>query len=204
MIGRLLNSEPKAIKDVPSETVLIQPWRSEPMMSTSQNSSDASNRCHGKTVDHSVHIDVLALTTHGLPSSKCPINPPSNPKSTKKWSPVKRTLQLHPPSANLWGRYIASDPVLVEARLKAKRLCRKLTDSVGDPDDLGPCALAAFRGDLLDSLFASCNPGAIEVEPPFWCDYGFNISVGMGFYCNYHCTILGILPPAIVLWWANG
>lgn len=28
------------------------------------------------------------------------------------------------------------------------------------------------------------------IEPPFRCDYGYNISVGENFYANYNCTIL--------------
>jgi acetyltransferase-like isoleucine patch superfamily enzyme len=28
------------------------------------------------------------------------------------------------------------------------------------------------------------------IEPPFRCDYGYNISVGENFYVNYNCTIL--------------
>ena len=77
------------------------------------------------------------------------------------------------------------------ARLNAKRLCRTLNDTFGDPDNLGAEALAKHRSELVDSLLAKCDPSAIEVEPPFWCDYGFNISLGKGFYCNYNCCILG-------------
>jgi len=28
------------------------------------------------------------------------------------------------------------------------------------------------------------------IEPPFRCDYGYNISIGENFYSNYNCTIL--------------
>ena len=28
------------------------------------------------------------------------------------------------------------------------------------------------------------------IEPPFHCDYGYNISIGQNFYSNYNCTIL--------------
>ena len=28
------------------------------------------------------------------------------------------------------------------------------------------------------------------IEPPFRCDYGYNISIGKNFYSNYNCTIL--------------
>lgn len=32
--------------------------------------------------------------------------------------------------------------------------------------------------------------GSLYVEPPFYCDYGYNIEVGDGFYANFGCTIL--------------
>jgi maltose O-acetyltransferase len=28
------------------------------------------------------------------------------------------------------------------------------------------------------------------IEPPFYCDYGYNITIGENFYANYNCTIL--------------
>ena len=30
------------------------------------------------------------------------------------------------------------------------------------------------------------------INPPFYCDYGFNIEVGKNFYANYNCTILDV------------
>ena len=32
--------------------------------------------------------------------------------------------------------------------------------------------------------------GELMITPPFYCDYGFNISVGDNFYTNHNCTIL--------------
>ena len=92
----------------------------------------------------------------------------------------------------LKNRYFSLDPTLVEGRLKAKRLCRTLNDTIGDPENLGAAVLTKVRSELLDSLFGNCDRTAVEVEPPFWCDYGFNISLGKGFYCNFNCCILGI------------
>ena len=89
--------------------------------------------------------------------------------------------------------YLASDPVLVDGRLTAKRLCRALNDTVGDPSNIGAAKLAEKRSEILDSLLGSFDPTAVEIEPPFWCDYGYNISLGKGFYCNYNCCILGTL-----------
>jgi maltose O-acetyltransferase len=41
----------------------------------------------------------------------------------------------------------------------------------------------------LKELFGKIG-GAIEVEPPFHCDYGTNIFVGKNFYMNFGCVIL--------------
>ena len=30
------------------------------------------------------------------------------------------------------------------------------------------------------------------INPPFYCDYGFNIQVGKNFFANYNCTILDV------------
>lgn len=38
---------------------------------------------------------------------------------------------------------------------------------------------------------------SIYVEPPFRCDYGYNIEVGNNFYSNYNCTILDIAKVTI-------
>jgi len=64
---------------------------------------------------------------------------------------------------------------------------------------LGAPALAAKRSQILDSLLGSFDPNAVEIEPPFWCDYGYNLSVGKGFYCNYNCCILGTALDAYLI-----
>lgn len=35
------------------------------------------------------------------------------------------------------------------------------------------------------------------VNPPFYCDYGFNIEVGDNFFANYNCTILDVAKVKI-------
>lgn len=32
----------------------------------------------------------------------------------------------------------------------------------------------------------------VHIEPPFYCDYGKNITVGKNFYSNFNCTILDV------------
>jgi maltose O-acetyltransferase len=73
----------------------------------------------------------------------------------------------------------------------AKKLCKQLNDTIGDPTNLGLETLKSHRSKIINSLLAGCSPSEIEIEPPFWCDYGFNIFIGRDFYANYNCCILG-------------
>ena len=45
------------------------------------------------------------------------------------------------------------------------------------------------RNRLLGELMKSVGPGAF-IKPPFYCDYGFNISLGRGTFLNFNCVIL--------------
>ena len=35
---------------------------------------------------------------------------------------------------------------------------------------------------------------SFEIRSPFWCDYGYNITVGEKFFSNYNCVILDAAP----------
>lgn len=45
------------------------------------------------------------------------------------------------------------------------------------------------RNEIIKKLFGKTGDNFF-IEPPFRCDYGYNISVGENFYSNYNCTIL--------------
>ncbi|MFD7522991.1 sugar O-acetyltransferase [Paenibacillus chitinolyticus] len=45
------------------------------------------------------------------------------------------------------------------------------------------------RNELLRSLLGRAGK-AFFIEPPFRCDYGYNISLGENFYANYNLTVL--------------
>lgn len=47
------------------------------------------------------------------------------------------------------------------------------------------------RRELLEELLGSCGEDC-EIEPPFRCDYGYNIHVGEDFYANFDCVILDV------------
>ncbi len=49
---------------------------------------------------------------------------------------------------------------------------------------------------LLQQILGHTGAGS-WVEPPFFCDYGFNISVGKNFYMNFDGVILDVAPVTI-------
>ncbi len=51
----------------------------------------------------------------------------------------------------------------------------------------------AERRELLKKLFGSVG-SIVAVQSPFWCDFGYNIHVGMNFYANHGLTILDGAP----------
>ncbi|HYI09921.1 MAG TPA: sugar O-acetyltransferase [Thermoanaerobaculia bacterium] len=73
--------------------------------------------------------------------------------------------------------YLAGDEQLVQERRRAKELCRRYNG--GEPE-----AGAA----ILEELLASA--AGVYLEPPFFCDYGYNIRFGPRSYANHHLVIL--------------
>lgn len=73
------------------------------------------------------------------------------------------------------------DETLIEERLKCKELCR-------DYNDLRP-RQTAEREELLHEILGKIKD-RILIEQPFYCDYGYNISVGSNFYANFNLVIL--------------
>lgn len=72
---------------------------------------------------------------------------------------------------------------LSEERLKAKTLTWEYNKS--HPSD------NKIRGEIIKSLLGSCGE-SIKIEPPFQCDYGYNIEVGNNFYSNHNLIILDV------------
>lgn len=79
--------------------------------------------------------------------------------------------------------YLASDDVLSRERLECKRKIYELNNV--HPDQYG-----RIPG-LVKELFGKTGEN-VFIEPPFHCDYGYNIEVGENFCTNYNCTILDV------------
>ena len=79
--------------------------------------------------------------------------------------------------------YDPDDPELVADRERARELTRKYNRTVPEDRDR--------RRDLLAELFGTVG-GDCHIEPPFRCDYGYNIHVGEDFYANVDCVVLDV------------
>jgi maltose O-acetyltransferase len=77
--------------------------------------------------------------------------------------------------------YVASDPELVRARARARELVARYNATGQDDQE--------ERRALLTQLLASVGKAA-WIEPPFFCDYGWNVSLGEQAFLNFNCVIL--------------
>lgn len=77
--------------------------------------------------------------------------------------------------------YDPTDPELVADRNRVRDLTSRYNNTA--PDD------QTERRDLIEELFGSVGEKC-QIEPPFRCDYGYNIHVGENFYVNFDCVIL--------------
>lgn len=73
--------------------------------------------------------------------------------------------------------YRANDPQLVRERKRAKALCARYNQQVVELD-------AALLGELFG------RPTDAYLEPPFHCDYGYNIRLGRNVYANHNLVVL--------------
>ena len=81
--------------------------------------------------------------------------------------------------------YASEDPELAAARIRARPLCGRLTQT--------PPEEREAQEEIIRRLFASVGENS-TVNPVFWCDYGSNITAGDNFYVNYNCVILDCAP----------
>jgi maltose O-acetyltransferase len=77
--------------------------------------------------------------------------------------------------------YNASDSHLRSERRKTRSLLKKYNDSEDEHNLL--------RKEILRELIGGYSKG-LYIEPPFYCDYGTNISVGEDVYLNFNCVVM--------------
>lgn len=84
--------------------------------------------------------------------------------------------------------YDALDAQLSEDRLKARLLIKELNDSREDQ--------TTERTRLLKELIPNAGEG-LWLQPPFYCDYGYNIKLGEKVFFNFNCVVLDVAQVTI-------
>lgn len=77
------------------------------------------------------------------------------------------------------------DTALIAERNACKVLCAQYNNM--------PYEACEERTALLAKIVGRTS-GAFTIEPAFWCDYGYNISLGRNFYANHNLVILDAAP----------
>jgi maltose O-acetyltransferase len=79
--------------------------------------------------------------------------------------------------------YDPLDPDLVAARHRARDLCADLNATRDAQEDERRRILEALLGAGGDDVW---------MQPPFYCDYGFNILLGRKCFFNFNCVVLDV------------
>lgn len=82
--------------------------------------------------------------------------------------------------------YIADEEVA-----KEQDECKRTLQKLNSVDRGDSAAIAA----IVKELFGKSENAS--VNPPFFCDYGFNIEVGKNFFANYNCAIVDVAKVTI-------
>ncbi len=84
--------------------------------------------------------------------------------------------------------YDALDPQLTNERIKARLLLKALNESREDEPET--------RTEILKELIPHAAAG-LWLQPPFYCDYGYNIKLGERVFFNFNCVVLDVMPVTI-------
>jgi len=82
------------------------------------------------------------------------------------------------------GFFNPLDPELSRERQRCRHLCRRLNDSTEEE-----------RRRILAELLE--YPTDAWIEPPFFCDYGYNIVLGTKVFFNFNCVVLDVMRVEI-------
>jgi len=84
--------------------------------------------------------------------------------------------------------YNPNDPVLISERHKARLLFQEINAMTDDNKK--------ERNKLFYKLMPNAGKG-LWIEPPFYCDYGYNIQTGKNVFFNFNCCILDVMKVSI-------
>lgn len=84
--------------------------------------------------------------------------------------------------------YRPDDPELSADRTRARLLLKALNESRDDQP--------AFIAGILAQLLPAAGKNLV-IQPPFFCDYGYNIYLGDQVFFNFNCVVLDVAPVRI-------
>ena len=84
--------------------------------------------------------------------------------------------------------YNPLDPQLV----KERKLARSKFQEINSMEEIRK----EDRDLLFYDLLGNAGDG-LYIEPPFYCDYGYNITAGDHLYMNFNCCILDVMPVSL-------
>jgi maltose O-acetyltransferase len=84
--------------------------------------------------------------------------------------------------------YDPLDPQLGDERRRARLLLKAFNGTRDDEQE--------ERARLLGELFGAAGRGLL-IEPPFFCDYGSNITLGERVFFNFNCVVLDCAPVRV-------
>ena len=84
--------------------------------------------------------------------------------------------------------YDPLDAQLSAERRRARLLLKALNDTADDRQE--------ERARLIRELIP-CAGAGVWIEPPFYCDYGSNITLGERVFFNFNCVVLDVAPVRV-------
>ena len=84
--------------------------------------------------------------------------------------------------------YNALDEQISNERTKARLLIKKLNGASGDVNETATAILKELIPNAGKDLW---------IQPPFFCDYGYNIEAGERVFFNFNCVVLDVMKVSI-------
>ena len=80
------------------------------------------------------------------------------------------------------------DKQLRNERCSVKNLCREYNNLPFEDEETQKILIKKIVGSTKENFY---------ITAPFWCDYGYNISLGDGVFLNFNCIILDVVAVTI-------
>lgn len=84
--------------------------------------------------------------------------------------------------------YNPLDEQLTAERTHARLLIKELNDTIEDQPDI--------RNNILRQLIPDAGKN-LWLQPPFYCDYGYNMQIGDNVFFNFNCVVLDVMKVII-------